>query len=227
MRKGEIDRVAALALLSEPLRRRVYDYASAAPEGVSRDGVTRALGLARSVAAFHLDKLAEAGLLTVEFRRPAGRAGPGAGRPAKWYRRAEGEISLSVPERRYDLAATLLARAAERSEREGLSVAVALCEAAREEGRRLGAALEDGPAGMPVRERLLTLLAEAGYAPRVEEGVVVLGNCPFHLLAEQHRELVCTMNHELLTGLAEAAGLPTAAARLQPSPGRCCVTVAA
>jgi predicted ArsR family transcriptional regulator len=226
MSEGEFDRAAALALLSEPLRRRIYEHASSAPDGVSRDGVGQALGLARSVAAFHLDKLAEAGLLTVEFRRPAGRTGPGAGRPAKWYRRAEGEFSLSVPERRYDRAAKLLAEAVERSGREGVPVAAALFEAAREEGRRLGAALAKRE-GAPFRERLVALLAEAGYEPRIEEGMVVLANCPFHLLAEEHRDLVCAMNHQLLTGLAEAGGLSDAAAHLQPRSGRCCVTLAA
>lgn len=219
--------MAQLAALAEPLRRRVYDLASANPAGVNRDGTAETLGVSRSVAAFHLDKLVEAGFLRVDFRRPAGRGGPGAGRPAKWYRRAEGEVAVSVPERRYGLAADLLARAVERTASTGAPVATTLREVAREHGRRIGAELAAEDRRSATREDLFEVLAAQGYEPRVVGGVVILANCPFHRLAEEHRLLVCTMNHELLCGLSEAAGLPDGAARLDPAPGRCCVTMAA
>ena len=90
---SEADRLAALASLNEPMRRRLYGYLADQDTGVSRETAAAALGLSRSVVAFHLDKLADLGLLDVEFRRPEGRGGPGAGRPAKLYRRAAGEIS--------------------------------------------------------------------------------------------------------------------------------------
>src|SRR5262249_51369723 len=103
--------LSALATLNEPLRGRIYRHVIAQRAPVGRDAVARAVGVAGSVAAFHLDKLAGAGLLEVEFRRPPGRQGPGAGRPAKLYRRAGTEVSLSVPERHYDLVGRLLADA--------------------------------------------------------------------------------------------------------------------
>ena len=78
---------------------------------MSKDQAAAALGVARSVAAFHLDRLVDDGLLVAEYRRLTGRQGPGAGRPAKLYRRAERGVAVSVPPRRYDLAALLLARA--------------------------------------------------------------------------------------------------------------------
>lgn len=224
---ADIDRVAALAALNEPLRRRAYEAVPAGAEGLSRDGAAEALGVARSVAAFHLDKLVEAGLLAVEFRRPPGRRGPGAGRPAKWYRRVDGEVSWSVPDRRYGLAAELLARAIERSGHDGVPMDVALREVARDEGRRLGADLAS-QASTPASRRggLIEILDEAGYEPYDDRGALTLRNCPFHLLAEEHRSLVCTMNLDLLSGLADEAGLPAGAARLDPDDGRCCVTVA-
>lgn len=220
--------MAALAALNEPLRRRAYEAVRAAPEGLSRDGAAETLGVARSVAAFHLDKLVEAGLLAVEYRRPPGRGGPGAGRPAKWYRQAEGEVTWSVPDRRYGLAAALLARAVERSARDGVPTASVLRDVAREEGRRLGAAIAvHGATAATLRGRLIEILDQAGYEPRDDGGVITLRNCPFHLLAEEHRALVCTMNHELLSGLAEEARLPDGSAHLDPAVGRCCVTIAA
>ncbi|MGH9083613.1 MAG: helix-turn-helix transcriptional regulator, partial [Acidimicrobiales bacterium] len=224
--QGAADQVTALAALGEPVRRRIYECAAARPSGVSRDGAAQALGVSRSVVAFHLDKLVEAGLLQADFRRPPGRTGPGAGRPAKWYRRADGEITVSIPERRYELAAVLLAEAVERATTDGVPVVAALREVARQHGRRIGAPLgETGAQAAPMADRLAALLAEHGYEPAACGTTLTVANCPFHHLAEEHRDLVCAMNHELLCGVAEAAGLPGDAARLEPALDRCCVTV--
>jgi len=52
----------------------------------------------------------------------------------------------------------------------------------------------------------------------------VLQNCPFHTLAEQHRDLVCGMNLDLLCGAIDGADADDVlSARLEPEPGRCCV----
>lgn len=227
----EHDPLFSLAVLSEPLRRRVYEHVAAEGGEMSRDGVASALGVARSVAAFHLDKLVDAGLLETRFRRPPGRGGPGAGRPAKWYRRTSGEINVSVPERRYGLAAELLARAVERAGEGAGDVEGVLADVARTHGRDVGRELcsttnaSAGGATPQLVERLVDVLARHGYEPRVSARVVTMANCPFHVLAEAHRDLVCRMNHELLSGVAEEAGLPPGAARLDPDPERCCVTI--
>ena len=233
MMEHERDPLSSLSVLSEPLRRRVYERVAAAGDEMSRDGVAAALDVARSVAAFHLDKLVDAGLLEVHFHRPPGRGGPGAGRPAKWYRRASGEINVSVPERRYELAAELLARAVERAGGGAGDVEGVLADIARAHGHDIGRELRStsnasAGGGRPqLVERLVDVLARNGYEPRVSGDVVTMANCPFHALAEEHRDLVCSMNHELLSGVAEEAGLPPDAARLDPDPGRCCVTIVA
>lgn len=221
----QVDRLTALAVLAEPLRRRVYEFVVAQAWGVTRDDAASQLGVARSVAAFHLDKLVAAGLLETEHRRPAGRKGPGAGRPALWYRRAARELTVSVPERRYQLAAEVLADAAEEASG-GVPLDDALCRAARTCGRRLGALL---PATMGEKavDALVEVLTEHGYEPHREGNTIWLANCPFHAVAAGHRQLVCGMNLDLLRGLAEAARLSPEAARLDPKPGRCCVSIAA
>jgi predicted ArsR family transcriptional regulator len=224
----EDGRLAALAALNEPVRRRLYRYVAAHDAPVSRDDASTVLGIARSVVAFHLDKLADLGLLEVEYRRPPGRGGPGAGRPAKMYRRAPGEITLSVPERHYDLAALLLARALEEATDGSVSVTDALRAVARAYGRMIGVQAQRAEKrSSPPIEQLGDLLATYGYEPRIAGSTMSLANCPFHTLAEEHRVLVCGMNHELITGVVEAAGLPGIAARLDPAPGRCCVTLVA
>lgn len=222
MRSGW-DRLAAAAALNEPLRRKLYFFVVSDEGGATRDHAAEALGLARSVAAFHLDKLVDAGLLEADFRRPPGRRGPGAGRPAKYYRRAADELSVTVPERRYELSARLLAEAVERAETDARPVAQTLGDVAREEGRRIAAEI-DSPGGWST-ERLLDVLADQGYEPRCDGETITLRNCPFHALAAEHRGLVCGMNLELLSGLAEVGGLPREQVHQDPVPDRCCVTL--
>jgi predicted ArsR family transcriptional regulator len=109
--------VAGVAALDHDVSRAAYRLVLA--EGwVSRDRAAEALGVARSVAAFHLDKLLDAGLLTTRYERTSGRSGPGAGRPAKLYGRSDAEFDVSQPPLRYDLASALLARGVERAREE-------------------------------------------------------------------------------------------------------------
>ncbi|MGH9028088.1 MAG: helix-turn-helix domain-containing protein [Acidimicrobiales bacterium] len=221
----EPDELAALAVLAEPLRRRLYRHVTAQAVPVSRESAATALGVPRSVAAFHLDKLAELGLLEVEYRRPPGRGGPGAGRPAKLYRRATRDVALSVPERHYDLAALLLAEAVEEAAERGVPASDVLPDVARTHGRTLGAQVDR--AAKRSRKRLLgrlaELLAESGYEPHVTGATMALENCPFAALAEEHRALICAMNLALVEGMVEE--LPGVSAHLDPAPERCCVTL--
>lgn len=210
------DRIAALATLDDPTRRAVFDVVARSGAAVSRDAAADAIGISRRMAAFHLDRLADQGLLSVEYRRPAGRSGPGAGRPAKLYRRAEGEVAVSVPERHYDLVGELLAAAVAESIDIGTPVQQVLNRTAYEAGRRIGAAADN----------MLTALEEAGYEPGCpdhDSGAVALGNCPFHRLAQQFTALVCGVNLQLLRGLADGAGDSSYLMVLDPAPGRCCV----
>lgn len=212
------DAIATLALLEDPTRRRLYDYVADRAQPVTRDEASEALGLDRSVVAYHLDKLADQGLLVISFARPDGRGGPGAGRPAKHYERADVEIAASLPPRDYRLVADLLARAAE-TDATG-TVREALDEAADEAGRKLArgrAGEQDSP-----RTRLRRLLAEQGFEPYDDGDSMRLGNCPFDRIAQDHTELICRTNLALLRGLLEAADLDVEA-RLDPAPGRCCV----
>ncbi|MGH9164213.1 MAG: helix-turn-helix domain-containing protein, partial [Acidimicrobiales bacterium] len=123
-RREDFDaRVSGIAVLGEPVRRALYRYVVAQPSPVNRDEAGEGTGVARHVAKFHLDKLVGDGLLEVEFRRPPGRGGPGAGRPAKLYRRSSREVEVSLPDRRYDLAGRLLAQAVVDATRHGIPVA--------------------------------------------------------------------------------------------------------
>jgi predicted ArsR family transcriptional regulator len=220
-------RVAGVASLAEPQRRALYRFVVEKGDAVSKDEAAAALGVARSVAAFHLERLVADGLLTTEFRRLTGRQGPGAGRPAKLYRRAEREVSVSLPARHYDLAAKLLAGAVQQATETGTPVDAALARVARERGEELGEQVRATAGKRPSRRALLdaamTVLDEQGYEPRVAGDEVVLANCPFHALVGEHRDLVCGMNLDLLGGMAATMGDAVLAPRLAPAPGRCCV----
>lgn len=207
-------RIAAVTSLSDPARLQLYELVSRSGEAVSRDAAAQAVGLSRSTTAFHLDRLAAEGLLEVEYRRLSGRTGPGSGRPAKLYRRSAGEVSVSIPERHYDVAGHLLASAIERSMDTGEPVKDALGAIADDAGRTLGEGSES----------LSASLEANGFEPMADGDDIVLGNCPFAALAREHTGLVCDVNFHLVRGMEQAA--PDSHTILsEPGAGRCCVRI--
>ena len=223
------EQVAGVAALAEPVRRDLYRFVVAQAEPVSRDQAGVGVGVPRHTAKFHLDKLVEEGLLDTEFRRLGDRTGPGAGRPTKLYRRSAREVSVTVPERRYDLAGELLASAVEESAREGTPVLGSLHRVAAALGARLGDQARAAAGPRPGRDRLVgatcDVLASHGYEPRATGRTVTLANCPFHALARDHTELVCDMNLALVSAVARNGADARLSARLDPADGRCCVVL--
>jgi predicted ArsR family transcriptional regulator len=215
----DLDPVSSVSSLDDPVRRRLYEVVRERTEPVGRDEAAAAAGVGRALAVYHLDKLVEAGLLTASYQRPPGRSGPGAGRPAKLYARSDREFAVTVPPREYELAARLLVQAVE-SDPGGRS-RVALLDAARRLGSELGGRFQDGG-----EDDLVTALAGQGYEPsRGEDGVIRLRNCPFHQLAEHHRDIVCGMNLGLIEGITAGLGAAHARPVLDPQPGHCCVAI--
>jgi predicted ArsR family transcriptional regulator len=207
-------------LLSEPHRRAVYRAVRKADGPVTRDDVARATGINRRLATFHLDRLADVGLLETDYARPAGRSGPGSGRPAKRYRAGDVEIELSVPSRHYLFAARLLAQAVTEHPDDARSGSYGL---ARSEGRRIGEQRRS-PARRQARSAVIGALDDLGYEPAPDEGTTVrLRNCPFRALADLAPDLVCGMNRELVAGLLEGTGLDADGAQPGGIAPDCCV----
>ena len=198
----------ALATLSDPRRREVYDHVAVHDGPVTRDEVSAALAMSRSLAAFHLDKLADIGLLDVSFARSPDRpAGRGAGRPSKRYQLSDLDVGISIPPRRYDIVGRILARTLG-AEGKGGAPADHAWETARQEGRRLAEGYLEG--GTALRGTMTGLVqqvtADCGYAPASGGGHIRLRNCPFHSVADAMPGLVCTVNHGFLTGVLEGLG---------------------
>jgi predicted ArsR family transcriptional regulator len=211
---------SVIAVLDDPVRRRLYDYVTAQGHGVSRSEAAAAVGIQRTLAAFHLDRLAEAGLVDVTFRRPAGRAGPGAGRPAKLYRRASVEHQVSVPPRSYRRAAELLAEVVDM-----MGAEPELQRSARSRGAAAGRAARRQAPATPDGALVTEALSAQGYQPYRDGENIRLRNCPFHILASRHPPLICGMNLALVEGLLEGAAVTGMAARLDPRPEECCVAL--
>ncbi|WP_433238237.1 helix-turn-helix transcriptional regulator [Streptosporangium sp. CA-135522] len=205
MSSDDLDTVAAL---QDPVRRAVYDYVISRGSEVGRNEAAEAVGVQRTLAAFHLDKLVEVGLLESGFKRLTERTGPGSGRPSKVYRRAPGEWQVNVPARDYRTVARVLAEAVD---------LLGGDEQAEQAARRAGVGLA-GPG-----EDLGEVLRRRGYEPYEEGGRLRLRNCPFHLLAQEHPLLVCSMNLALCQGMLAGLGEEAVTARLDPRPGECCV----
>jgi predicted ArsR family transcriptional regulator len=223
--------LAGLADLAEPTRRALYLYVLDRGSAVSRDEAAAGVGIPRHKAKFHLDKLVGDGLLEVEFARRTGRQGPGAGRPAKLYRRAAREFSVALPQRSYELAGRLMARGIAGARGAGRPVAETLDEAAREQGSGMAAeALRragEGPSQAALLAAARQVLDEQGYETSADQAGLTFANCPFHALVAEHTNLVCGMNLAIVEGLLD--GLPPlpVAAVLDPGEGRCCVRLAA
>ncbi|MEE2033620.1 helix-turn-helix transcriptional regulator [Rhodococcus chondri] len=231
--------IAGIGALADPVRRSLYLYVTAQPEAVGREDAAAAVDLPVHSAKFHLDRLVAEGLLDTEFRRLSGRTGPGAGRPSKLYRRSSRHLSVSLPERRYDLAGQVLAEAIEQSMHDAVPIADAVRTAADRHGRRLAAespaeqkscadVTSEPAAAVTVStevEQVGTILARYGYEPRTAGNSIRLANCPFHRLASTHRQLVCSMNLALIEGLLAGLDADDLAATLAPEPGFCCVSI--
>ncbi len=212
--------IEGISALADPVRRDLYRYVCEQRTPVSRDQAASALDLPKHRASFHLDRLEKAGLLTSGYLRLSGRTGPGAGRPAKVYRRRDDEIAVSLPSRQYALAGEILARAVEDAIREGRRVQDTLEAAATLRGEDL--ARSTAAEATPL-ETAVSAVRTLGYEPLPLAGQVVMANCPFHSLVIDHPELVCGMNHALLGGLCRQLGGLTDV--LDPGPGRCCVLI--
>lgn len=218
-----------VAALADPVRRALYRYVVAQRDPVDREQAAAAVGVARHAAKFHLDRLEADGLLDTDYSRPPGRSGPGAGRPAKRYRRSDREIAISLPERRYDLAGQVLATAIDTATTVGEPIGAAVRAAATTEGHRFGeqarAAAAPARSTAACRRAVSQVLAEHGYEPRDDGHQVTLANCPFQRLAAQHPDLVCGMNLDLIRGLLQTCDRTGWQARLEPTTGRCCVVL--
>jgi predicted ArsR family transcriptional regulator len=221
------DPITAIGVLAEPNRLRLYELVVRSADPVGRDEAASSFGMSRELAAFHLERLVDAGLLETELRRLGGRSGPGAGRPAKLYRRAGRDIAVSLPPRRYDRAADLMATTLTTLDAE--VGAAALAEVARAQGAATGEDARRTAGPRPGRRRslaaLLRILAGAGFQPEVEKasGTVRLRNCPYDALVTEHRDLTCGMNLAWAQGVVDGSGTQ-ATVELDPAPGRCCVT---
>jgi len=217
--------IEAVDVLHDPRRRALFAYVSRQPHDVSRDEAARAVSISRGLAAFHLDRLVDAELLEVSYRRLTPRQRPGAGRPSKLYRRSKRQIDITLPGRRYELLAQLLAgslREAGDSRTESR-----LANAARALGGALANSYRSGrrPTTRGSVRQLRQVLDRLGAEPYSEGAVVRLRNCPFDTVAATYPELVCHANLSLVEGMIEHLGVNSVEARLEPRPGECCVAV--
>ncbi|HEY6318036.1 MAG TPA: transcriptional regulator [Acidimicrobiia bacterium] len=218
--------MAVVAALNDPIRLALYEYVAGQSAPISRDQAAEAIGVHRDIAAYHLDRLADLGLVEVEFRRLSGKQGPGAGRPSKLYRWSRREIQVSVPPKRYDVAARLFAESLA-----ARNPAKTLIESAGAFGESLGARTRQRVRrqvrGRRLLESIAVTLRDYGYEPSVSDGQLTLRNCPFDPLSLEYRDVVCTMNRAVMDGLLTGLKARDLTTSFQPSPQArpCCVAI--
>ena len=213
-------------LLSEPTRRLVYETVRRADGPLSRDDVATGTGVNRRLVSFHLDRLADAGLLDVSFARPTGRGGPGAGRPAKRFTARDADVDITIPPRRYDLAARVLAEAIDTVDA-GADVRAHAFSVAGAHGRRIGELRAPGGRMTSTRSVALAIstLTDLGYEPERDGSQLRLRNCPFDAVVDVAPTLVCQANVRLVDGILDGLGASALEARLVGPCDGCCVAV--
>lgn len=226
---SEAQTLSAVAALSDDLRRRMYAFIRKAGHPVTRDEAAASVGISRKLAAFHLDKLVAAGLLTADYANVSGLRR--VGRLPKVYEPAGLDVQLSIPQREHGLLAGILLEAV-LSSCDDTDARQAALDAAAAQGRALGEAERASVRGRLGAERALTVaeqvLERHGFEPvRCSATLVRLGNCPFHPYAARAADLVCAINHAFLDGFLEGVGASTVRAALVPRPGACCVEIGA
>lgn len=218
-----------MSVLSDDTRRRMFDFCRRIGRAITRDEAAAEVGISRKLAAFHLERLVEAGVLRAHYERAGGIRK--VGRAPKMYEPAETDLQVSIPPRRPDLLAEILLDGVlSQTEADPLESAR---QAAFRHGERVGE--EERARSRPGRlsaERALTLseatLAGVGFEPvRPRPGCVRLQSCPFHPLAQSHPEAVCGINHAFLTGVLSGLQATTINAVLDPAGGECCVELTA
>jgi predicted ArsR family transcriptional regulator len=201
------DRWIAVSTLADASRRALYDYVRRQDHPVAREEAAEATAMSRNLAAFHLDKLVDAGLLAARYEAPPG-VKRGRGRAPKVYEPIGDGLAVTIPERRYELIAEILAGA--------VDTGAEPAEVAHRAGMTLGEQMR------PAAD-IVEILAGLGFEPASSALDVRLHNCPFHALAARHTTLVCGLNHAFITGLLAGLGSGTHEARLTPTPNACCV----
>jgi predicted ArsR family transcriptional regulator len=210
------ERWDAVATLVDPSRRALYDYVRRQDHPVGREEAAGATGMSRGLAAFHLDRLVEAGLLGARYEAPPDRP-RGRGRAPKVYEPLGDGLAVTIPERRYELIADILAEAVADDHAPAREAATRV---AHQRGQDAGTRMRRTGIG------IIDALAEFGFEPRPQAGRVTLHNCPFHALAARHTALVCGLNRSFVAGLITGLGATGVEAELVPSPGACCVELA-
>lgn len=221
--------VAAIAALNEDVRRALYEHVRAAGEPVSREAAADAVGISRKLAAFHLDKLVDLGLLRSGFATTETRQ---VGRAPRVYEPADVDVCVQIPARSPGLLAEILISAVTAESGNERADAAAL-RIAHERGVEVGgAARSDMRAGRVGAERAIAVaervLAEQGFEPYRAACGVRLRNCPFHPLASRAPAFVCGLNRAYIGGVLDGIGAgERAVAELAPQAGECCVQLRA
>jgi predicted ArsR family transcriptional regulator len=211
------DAIKRLCVLDDPARRSCYLAVRTAGHPLTRAEVAQEAGISVRLAAFHLEKLLSEGFLEAGYERD--QAPTGVGHPAKRYRPTDVELEVSIPPRRYDLAADILAEALVAVASEGR--ADPLQKVAANYGRQIGRRTRRRNS----ETRLVTALRLFGYDPASANDRIVLRNCPFRHAAQARPDVLCRMNHALVAGMIQGVQAGSFDAVLDRAPGRCCVLV--
>ena len=198
--------------LGDATRRGIYISIREAADPVTASETSELFDIHPNVARHHLDRLVTGGYLQVTRKRPNGRSGPGAGRPAKYYEATQKQVQVQFPGRRYELLSELLAQVLERVAPE--TAAKAAEEVGREYGAQLAleVGLPDDAGYQGAVEAVAKAMMGAGFHTTVVDGnKLITSLCPFGMTAINHPKFVCRLDEGIVNGLMDAINVKTSA----------------
>jgi predicted ArsR family transcriptional regulator len=192
-------------------RGRVLDALRSTERPVSVEQVARQVGLHANTVRFHLDALVTAGLVGRDSEE---RTQPG--RPRALYSALPG--SAGSGRRSYQLLAEILSGFLAAHLRRPQQASV-------QAGQTWGRYLTEHPppfrhiTAAAATQQLLGVLDRVGFAPELDPTArqrVLLRHCPFREVAQEHRDVVCSIHLGLMQGVLTELDAPLTAERLEP-----------
>jgi predicted ArsR family transcriptional regulator len=189
--------------LGDPTRRAIYIAVRESAEPLTTAHVAELFGIHPNVARHHLDRLADDGYLRVSHRRPSGKAGPGAGRPAKTYEATAKEVTVHFAPRRFEMLVEMLIRVLDEVAPDNVGkVAEAVGRAYGEElAAEIGEPEEPGYDGAV--QAVASAMTGLGFSvdPDVQGQRLLTSHCPFGEAATSHPEVICSLDRGIVAGM--------------------------
>jgi predicted ArsR family transcriptional regulator len=199
-----VDRLFLFKVLADRSRYAIYQEVARAPDPMSTTEIAARLDLHPNTVRLHLEKMRDAGLLSVSTDRHGS-----VGRPQHRWAAVPQAPSLGLEPAGFRLLAHLLAELAA----EGTPAPATVVGVGRRQGRERSTPHPD-PSGEPraaCLDAVMDELADLGFDPALDgaggeqQVTIAFTHCPFRELAALYPDVVCQLHRGITEGILAGA----------------------